>query len=255
MTASVLSSRLLHLAIIHEVQDLALDIISLVPTEMAEVQNDLFQTPLHLAVYLDQAEVVRALVLKGVNLDLQDRNGNTALHVACEQQHLNCAHILLQDKEPPESPRGAQHREWQDLKIQNWQGLACLHIATLKKNLSLISLLLKRKADISIKEGTSGKTPLHLAVELKDRGLVSYLLQNGAQVDAAMFNGCTPLHLAVGRKDATIASILCQSGADTLLRNMEDETAQDLADGNNDLLALLPFDDLKISGKLVVCSE
>lgn len=50
-----------------------------------------------------------------------------------------------------------------------------------------------------------------------------------------MFNGCTPLHLAVGRQDATIAHLLCQSGADTMLRNMEDETALDLADGNDDV--------------------
>lgn len=64
---------------------------------------------------------------------------------------------------------------------------------------------------------------------------VKHLLQMGAQVDARMYNGCTPLHLAVGRKDATIAAILCHSGADTLLRNMEDETAQDLADGNDDV--------------------
>lgn len=50
-----------------------------------------------------------------------------------------------------------------------------------------------------------------------------------------MYNGCTPLHLAVGRKDAAVAAILSHSGADTLLRNMEDETAQDLADGNDDV--------------------
>lgn len=50
-----------------------------------------------------------------------------------------------------------------------------------------------------------------------------------------MYNGCTPLHLAVGRKDAAIAAILSHSGADTLLRNMENETAQDLADGNDDV--------------------
>ena len=54
-------------------------------------------------------------------------------------------------------------------------------------------------------------------------------------MDAAMFNGCTPLHLAVGRQDAAIANLLCQSGADTMLRNMEDETALDLADGNDDV--------------------
>lgn len=84
-------------------------------------------------------------------------------------------------------------------------------------------------------EGTSGKTALHLAVELHDIASVKLLLSRGANVDATMFNGCTPLHLAVGRQDATIANLLCQSGADTMLRNMEDETALDLADGNDDV--------------------
>lgn len=86
-----------------------------------------------------------------------------------------------------------------------------------------------------LQEGTSGKTPLHLAVECHNRRAVQFLLRNGAYVDAQMYNGCTPLHLAVGRKDATIAAILSHSGADTLLRNMENETAQDLADGNDDV--------------------
>lgn len=134
-------------------------------------------------------------------------------------------------------------------------GLACLHISTLKGNIPMMSLLLESGANIDVREGTSGKTPLHLAVECHNRRAVQFLLRNGAYVDAQMYNGCTPLHLAVGRKDAAIAAILSHSGADTLLRNMENETAQDLADGNDDLLALLPFDDLKISGKPVVCSE
>lgn len=86
-----------------------------------------------------------------------------------------------------------------------------------------------------VQEGTSGKTALHLAVELRDVTSVKFLLSRGANVDATMFNGCTPLHLAVGRQDATIANLLCQSGADMMLRNMEDETALDLADGNDDV--------------------
>lgn len=90
-------------------------------------------------------------------------------------------------------------------------------------------------------DGTSGKTPLHLAVENHDEMAVRHLLQMGAQVDAQMYNGCTPLHLAVGRKDVAIAAILCHSGADTLLRNMEDETAQDLADDNDDVRTSLPL--------------
>ncbi|NWI69973.1 IKBE inhibitor, partial [Todus mexicanus] len=211
-------------------------------------------TPLHLAVYLEQPSVIQALIHKGVNPGLQDRNGNTPLHLACEQQRLQCAQQLLQDTAPPEDT-AQPHRHHQDLQLQNWQGLACLHISTLKGNIPMMSLLLERGANIDVREGTSGKTPLHLAVESHNRKAVQFLLRNGAYVDAQMYNGCTPLHLAVGRKDAAIAAILSHSGADTLLRNMENETAQDLADGNDDLLALLPFDDLKISGKPVVCSE
>ncbi|XP_006126612.2 NF-kappa-B inhibitor epsilon [Pelodiscus sinensis] len=243
---------LLHLAIIHSVRALAFCCITQLPREVLEIQNDLFQTPLHLAVYLEQPNVVRALIHKGVSLTLQDRNGNTPLHVACEQQNVQCAKQLL---EPAPGESTEPQRSLQDLQLQNWQGLACLHISTLKGNQQLMGLLLHSGADINVQDGTSGKTPLHLAVESRDRRTVKYLLSKGAHVDAPMYNGCTPLHLAVGRKDAAMAAILYHSGADTLLRNMEDETAQDLADGNDDLLALLPFDDLKISGKPVVCAD
>ncbi|NXH12488.1 IKBE inhibitor, partial [Bucco capensis] len=245
---------LVHLAIIHCVPAVALCCIAQLPKEVLEIQNDLFQTPLHLAVYLEQPSVIEALIHKGVNPRLQDRHGNTPLHLACEQQHLQCAQQLLQGTAPLEG-MAQTHRQYQDLQLQNWQGLACLHISTLKGNIPMMSLLLESGANIDVQEGTSGKTPLHLAVECHNCRAVQFLLRNGAYVDAQMYNGCTPLHLAVGRKDAAIAGILSHSGADTLLRNMENETAQDLADGNDDLLALLPFDDLKISGKPVVCSE
>lgn len=72
-------------------------------------------------------------------------------------------------------------------------------------------------------------------MELHDIVSMTLLLNKGADVDVPMFNGCTPLHLAVGRQDAAIANLLCQSGADKMLRNIEDETALDLAGGNDDV--------------------
>lgn len=78
------------------------------------------QTPLHLSVYLEQHSVVEVLVLQGVKTALQDRNGNTPLHLACEQQSLKCAQLLLQEPVPGKS-LGAR-RTQQDLQLQNWQG-------------------------------------------------------------------------------------------------------------------------------------
>ncbi|XP_036998491.1 NF-kappa-B inhibitor epsilon [Artibeus jamaicensis] len=248
---------LIHLSVIHEAPAVLHCCLAFLPQEVLDIQNNLYQTALHLAVHLNQPDTVQALVQKGASRMLQDRHGDTALHVACQRQHLDCAHCLL--KGQPEPGRGPSHSL--DLQLQNWQGLTCLHIATLQRNQSLMKLLLENGADIDVQEGTSGKTALHLAVETQERGLVHFLLQAGARVDARMLNGCTPLHLAAGRGLKSISSTLREAGADSLLRNVEDETPQDLAedvtpqDLAEDPFALLPFDDLKISGKPLMCAD
>ncbi|XP_061610617.1 NF-kappa-B inhibitor epsilon [Phyllopteryx taeniolatus] len=235
---------ILHLAIIHEDAFIAKQLIQLFPKEVLDIQNNLYQSPLHLATYLNLTEVVKSLVGKRVGIELQDQDGNTALHVACHHGLTMCATEMASEMSPS--------RLALVLETQNWRGLACLHVAALSRQHQIMKLLMMKGADLNIQEGTSGKTALHLAVEMHDATSVKLLLSSGANVDAAMFNGCTPLHLAVGRQDTAIANLLCQSGADTMLRNLEDETALDLADGNNDILALFPFDDIHISGRSVV---
>lgn len=234
---------ILHLAIIHEEQDFAHQLIDLFPRELLDIQNNLYQTPLHLATYLNQPTVMKKLLVKGVLLDLQDQEGNTPLHVACEHGLWECANEMVHDI----TPNTLAHV----MEAQNWRGLTCLHVATLHKHHRLVRLLMKKGVDLNIQEGTSGKSALHMAVELHDVSAVTLLLNRGANVDAAMFNGCTALHLAVGRQDASIANLLCQAGADKMIRNLEDETALDLADGNDDILALFPFDDIQIMGRTV----
>ncbi|KAL0964967.1 hypothetical protein UPYG_G00275070 [Umbra pygmaea] len=234
----------LHLAIIHEDKEFAHQLIQMFPIDVLDIQNNLYQTPLHLATYLSLASVVRGLVEGGASLELQDQEGNTPLHVACEQGRAECAVEMTRDISPCKlSPV---------LETQNWRGLTCLHLATVNRQHRLMKILMKKGADLNIQEGTSGKTALHLAVELHDMLSVTQLLSNGANVDACMFNGCTPLHLAVGRRDTPIADLLCQSGADKMLRNMEGETPLDLAHGNDDIIALFPFDDIQIQGRSVV---
>ncbi|KTF73002.1 hypothetical protein cypCar_00033958 [Cyprinus carpio] len=235
---------ILHLAIIHEEEHFARQLIDLFPPELMDIQNNLYQTPLHLATYLNQPPIVKGLVEKRVSLELQDQEGNTPLHVACEHGFWDCANEMIHNASPSNLVNV--------LEAQNWRGLTCLHVATLRKHHRLLRLLMKNGVDLNIQEGTSGKTALHMAVELHDAQAVNMLLNKGANVDAAMFNGCTALHLAVGRQDATIANLLCQAGADKMIRNMEDETALDLADGNDDILALFPFDDIQIMGRTVM---
>lgn len=72
------------------------------------------QSPLHLATYLNLSAVVKSLVGKGASLELQDQDGNTALHVACQHGQTDCASEMIADV-PPSSLALV-------LETQNWRG-------------------------------------------------------------------------------------------------------------------------------------
>ncbi|XP_060705732.1 NF-kappa-B inhibitor epsilon-like [Hemiscyllium ocellatum] len=236
---------IVHLAIIHKAEECALYFISYFTVEVLDIQNDLFQSALHLAVYTEQLNIVQELLQKGVNLNQQDWDGNTPLHLACQHQLIDCVRLLTSNTTGQKV----------NMELQNWQGQTCLHLATLTRNQTILAMLLQAGSNVNSQDGTSGKTSLHLSVECGDRALVRFLLKMGAAVNAVMYNGCSALHLAVGRWDTQTADILCQAGADPLLPNVEGDTAQDLASDNIDILALFPFDDIKLMGRPVACSD
>ena len=58
---------------------------------LLDLQNFEFrQTALHLAIITDQPAIVRLLVNCGASPDIRDRNGNTALHLACSRGLIRC---------------------------------------------------------------------------------------------------------------------------------------------------------------------
>lgn len=53
------------------------------------------QTPLHLAVITQQANMVEALLRDGADPAALDRNGQTALHLCCEYDQRDCLSFVL----------------------------------------------------------------------------------------------------------------------------------------------------------------
>lgn len=72
------------------------------------------QSPLHLATYLNLAHVVKDLVEKGASLELQDQDGNTALHVACQHGQTECTTEMTREFSPSKLAPV--------LETQNWRG-------------------------------------------------------------------------------------------------------------------------------------
>lgn len=53
------------------------------------------QTPLHLAVITQQADMVEALLREGADPAALDRNGQTAMHLCCEYDQRDCLSVVL----------------------------------------------------------------------------------------------------------------------------------------------------------------
>ena len=88
-----------------------------------------------------------------------------------------------------------------------------LHIAALKGQCKIMTILLDKGADINAHDST-GRTPLHCGIEGQRMDVVKLLVERGADVTRLDAKGISPLHMAVekGMEDAVVYFI--EQGAD-----------------------------------------
>jgi ankyrin repeat protein len=162
----------------------------------------------------DEASVVR-LVLRGVDLNTVDEQGNHALLLAIRDGAAKVPLFLLD-------------QPLVQVEARNQRGESALMIAALKGQLRLVQRLIERKAEVN----KPGWTPLHYAATHNEGpalDVVRLLLEHHAYIDAASPNGTTPLMMAAqyGRPD--VVRLLLEEGADASLRNEQGLTALDFA--------------------------
>ncbi|XP_062874698.1 nuclear factor NF-kappa-B p105 subunit isoform X2 [Trichomycterus rosablanca] len=205
----------LHLSVIHSqtdtVQNLAQVISAISGEDVLNMRNDLYQTPLHLAVLTHQKEAVESLLAAGSDITLTDRDGNTALHLAAQQSDGDVIRVLLKRREVLELTN-----------THNSAGVCPLHLAVLANSLNGVRALLEAGASVEVQERTCGRTPLHLATEHDNVSLAGCLLLEGdAEVDSLTYNGSTGLHIAAGRGSLKLSALLIAAGADPHRENFE----------------------------------
>ncbi|MDR2807028.1 MAG: ankyrin repeat domain-containing protein [Puniceicoccales bacterium] len=169
-----------------------------------------------------------------IDINTQNDNGETPLCWAMAQNNLPIVELLLSNE---------QSKRY--INIPDKDGCTPLHWAVFHNQSTVIRRLLeghfKRLSrpmpiDINIQD-CNGNTPLHWATELEfsnNPENVELLLQHPMmKIDIQNNNGDTPLHSAIKSNNLNIVEILLASGARIDIRNLENQTASDLANNTN----------------------
>ena len=153
-------------------------------TGVLDIQNNLQQTALHLAVIVGEVQIVRRLIAAGASVSLQDTQGRTPLHIACEHgafSVIECFWFKLDELNG----------------IRDYEGNTFMHILVCGEHTYLMEYLIGFGADINGRDGKRGMTPLHLASMTGKTHIVAYLLgRTDIDVSPRNFEEKTPLDYA-----------------------------------------------------------
>jgi hypothetical protein len=121
---------------------------------------------------------------------------------------------------------------------QIYEGDTALHAASFSYDKEMARLLLAGGADIRARN-RRGAEPLHAAVignptlptwnPAEQCEVITFLVESGADPNAAAVGGVTPLHRAVRNRCSAAVKTLLRAGADSGLPNDSGSTAADLA--------------------------
>ena len=114
-------------------------------------------TPLILAAYNEQPEIVDFLLANGADLDVQDAAGNTALMGVSFKGYKDVAKKLID--------AGA------DVNVRNSNGAPALTFAATFGHLQIAELLLQKGADLTLRD-SRGKSPIDHAVIQENEAMI-----------------------------------------------------------------------------------
>lgn len=155
-----------------------------------------------------------AALAEGASLTARtdDRNGNTALHLAARHGHAPAVAFLLDRNAPVD---GRSKDGWTPLMQASFAGHG-----------TIIQQLIKAGADIEAREPRHGNSPLIIAAGIpRNLDAVTELLASGASVDARAKDGRTPLLAAARRGLTPVIDLLLSEKPDVEARAADGNTA------------------------------
>ncbi|XP_062512477.1 serine/threonine-protein phosphatase 6 regulatory ankyrin repeat subunit B-like [Corticium candelabrum] len=232
----------LHLA----AYDLHVDICQLLVDYKADVTsvNNKGQTPLHIAVNpwcAHDFSVVCPPLITNESVNVEDRHGNRALHIAVKNVNIRTVQLLVdcgadvnawgKDEQTPLHTAADGEEDCPELCSILLEHDAKINTRNKHGNLPL-HLLLSKGADVNAWD-KDGQTPLHTAANGEEDSpeLCSILLEHDARTNMVNKHGNQPLHLAWKRGHTRTSRLLLSKGADANAWDKDGQTPLHTAAG------------------------
>jgi ankyrin repeat protein len=168
------------------------------------------------AVANDRGADVRAMLARGVDPDSVDANGDPAIVIAARGGNLSALNALIAARAKVDA--------------RNRYGDTALMVAALGNRLDVAKALRAAGANVNPR----GWTPLAYAATGGHDAMATWLIGEGAHLDAPSANGTTPLLMAAREGHYDTALLLIGRGANVNARNENNMSALDFARRNRD---------------------
>jgi ankyrin repeat protein len=171
---------------------------------------------LHAAAMNQHPEMVAYLLEQGMDPNLKAKDGLTPLHCAARSGSLECATLLVE--------HGAEVNAAGPNGITPTFGAFYMHFPEIGKYLH------SKGGELT---GTTqdGMTLLHMLAQFNDSQSMEWLLQQGLDPDARQpKSDWTPLMIAAGNGAADCVKVLLEAGADKSLKDVNGNTASEIAE-------------------------
>lgn len=167
------------------------------------------ETPLILAIHLNNIVVAEELLQSGANINEQDDDGQTAVMRSILKDKTDYLNLLV--KHTP------------DFSVISKNNDSALSLAIKNFNVDMIEILLNHGCNVDQLDGNK-QPPLALAVEYDYGDVVQLLIKSGADVNLPQANGETPLMMAVRQRNKDLVKLLSEASADATLKNGSGDT-------------------------------
>lgn len=168
--------------------------------------------PLHVLAYFGLHKFFSHFLVAAMDVNTQDSDGATALHVAAKNGHVAAAKQLLETDA--------------DTNLEDNSGETALHCASRNGDKAIVELLLSHGTNV-MKKDTRGWGALDWAVIEGKDDVVKILLEHGVDAEANGRNEA--LFLAAGEGHATTVQMLLENGAEVDAKDWLGSTAMDFA--------------------------